>query len=99
MAVMKASAVDMSDAYWSQDARFGPLREASSTLAAEAPDKFQMDGVSVARHEVDSMIGVELQTWLFKEFGVQISVQVLSNPNTTFRSLASLVAEHIYVAA
>ncbi|KAI1323180.1 putative polyketide synthase [Xylariaceae sp. FL0255] len=62
-------------------------------------DKFQLDGMSVARHGVDSMIGVELQTWLFKEFNVQISVQVLSNPNTTFRSLASLVAEHMYLAA
>ncbi|KAI1823680.1 putative polyketide synthase [Xylaria intraflava] len=63
------------------------------------PDKFQLDGMSVARQGVDSMIGVELQTWLFKEFGVQMSVQVLSNPNTTFRSLASLVAEHMYLAA
>ncbi|KAI0465543.1 putative polyketide synthase [Xylaria cf. heliscus] len=62
-------------------------------------DKLQLDGMSVARQGVDSMIGVELQTWLFKEFGVQISVQVLSNPNTTFRYLASLVAEHMYVAA
>ncbi|KAJ5204653.1 polyketide synthase [Penicillium cinerascens] len=149
MAVIEASAADMSDAYWVQDARLGSLRAALESLAAEKDaagggaqgardgaqssitsaslagksrtevmdilgthimgrtarilgmqsDKFHMDGVSVARHGVDSMIGVELQTWLFKEFGVQISVQVLSNPNTTFRSLASLVAEHLYVAA
>ncbi|KAI0508529.1 putative polyketide synthase [Xylaria bambusicola] len=62
-------------------------------------EKFQLDGISVARQGVDSMIGVELQTWLFKEFDVQVSVQVLSNPSTTFRSLASTVAEHLYVAA
>ncbi|KAL3409143.1 hypothetical protein V8F44DRAFT_655384 [Aspergillus fumigatus] len=64
-----------------------------------SPRSSRLDGVSVARHGVDSMISVELQTWMYKEFGVQIGVQFLSNPSTTFRSLASLVAEHLHVAA
>ncbi|KAH1275051.1 hypothetical protein KXW98_000208 [Aspergillus fumigatus] len=64
-----------------------------------SPRSSRLDGVSVARHGVDSMISVELQTWMYKEFGVQIGVQFLSDPSTTFRSLASLVAEHLHVAA
>ncbi|KAF2972303.1 hypothetical protein GQX73_g1322 [Xylaria multiplex] len=71
----------------------------TARILAMESDRLQLDGISVARQGVDSMIGVELQTWLFKEFGVQASIQILSNPNTTFRSLASLVIEHMYVAA
>lgn len=58
-------------------------------------EKFKVKGVSVANHGADSMIGVELQSWLFKEFGAQVSVQVLSNPNTTFAGLARTVAEGV----
>lgn len=135
--------MDISDAFWHQDARMKPVRESLETLAAAAgssggqndagagagftatlaglpgdeilkaigvhiieraarilgmqADSFQLDNVSVASHGVDSMIGVELQSWLFKEFGLQISVQVLSNPNTTFAGLASTVAGQIGV--
>jgi hypothetical protein len=57
-------------------------------------EKFKAEGASVASHGVDSMIGVELQTWLYKELGLQFSVQVLSNPQTTFTALANMVAEN-----
>jgi hypothetical protein len=57
-------------------------------------EKFKAEGASVASHGVDSMIGVELQTWLYKELGLQLSVQVLSNPQTTFTALANMVAEN-----
>ncbi|RYP25026.1 hypothetical protein DL765_000254 [Monosporascus sp. GIB2] len=63
-------------------------------LGAQA-DGFKLDEASVASYGVDSMIGVELQSWLFKEFALQISVQVLSNPNTTFTSLARLIVEKL----
>lgn len=63
------------------------------------PEQFAVDGASVASHGVDSMIGVELQSWLFKEFGLQISIQVLSNLNTTFVALARLAAVHLGVVA
>lgn len=59
------------------------------------PDNFDIQDKSVAQHGVDSMIGVELQSWLFKELGLQISIQVLSNANTTFASLAKLAAEQV----
>jgi hypothetical protein len=57
-------------------------------------EKFKAEGASVASHGVDSMISVELQTWLYKELGLQLSVQVLSNPQTTFTALANMVAEN-----
>ena len=58
------------------------------------PEQFKMKEASVASHGVDSMIGVELQSWLFKELGLQVGIQVISNPNTTFASLAKMVVEH-----
>ncbi|MCJ1434765.1 hypothetical protein MMC27_004135 [Xylographa pallens] len=58
-------------------------------------EQFKLEGASVASHGVDSMIGVELQTWLFKELGLQVGIQVISNPNTTFASLAMMVAEQV----
>ncbi|KAI1109458.1 hypothetical protein F5Y14DRAFT_456029 [Nemania sp. NC0429] len=57
-------------------------------------DIFQLEGVSVARHGVDSMIGVELQRWLFKEFGLQVGITTLSDPVTTFSGLAEAVVRH-----
>lgn len=63
------------------------------------PEKFRLDDVSVAQHGVESMIGVELQTWMLREFGVQVSVQALSNPKITFRLLANLVADHLHAAS
>ncbi|KAI0128332.1 putative polyketide synthase [Xylariales sp. AK1849] len=135
--------MDITDAFWHQDARMKSVLESLETLAAAAgksggqdgggagagftatldglsedevlkaialhivgraarilgsqADSFKLDKASVASHGIDSMIGVELQSWLFKEFGLQISVQVLSNPNTTFSGLARTVAEQIGV--
>ncbi|ORY68265.1 putative polyketide synthase [Pseudomassariella vexata] len=59
------------------------------------PEGFKMEEVSVANHGIDSMIGVELQSWLFKEFGLQVSIQTISNPNTTFKALARMAGELI----
>ena len=62
-------------------------------------EQFKLEEASVASHGVDSMIGVELQSWLFKELGLQIGIQTLSNPSTTFASLAKMVAEQVGVIA
>jgi acyl carrier protein len=70
------------------------MQRAARILGAQA-ETFQYDNASVSSHGIDSMIGVEFQSWLFKEFGVQISVQVISNMNTTFASLARTIAEHL----
>ncbi|KAK9420624.1 hypothetical protein SUNI508_00715 [Seiridium unicorne] len=59
------------------------------------PETFQLEGVSLGNHGVDSMIGVELQRWLFSEFGLQVSVTTLSDPSTTFGGLARIVAGHL----
>ncbi|KAH8589614.1 hypothetical protein B0O99DRAFT_522829 [Bisporella sp. PMI_857] len=69
--------------------------ERAARILGLEPDKFQLDGMSVANHGVDSMIGVELQRWLFTEFGLQVSVTTLSDPNTTFVGLARTVAGHL----
>ncbi|RYP40542.1 hypothetical protein DL768_010622 [Monosporascus sp. mg162] len=58
-------------------------------------ETFKLEGMSVANHGVDSMIGVELQRWLFTEFGLQVSVTTLSDPTTTFASLARTAAEYL----
>lgn len=71
---------------------------AARILGAPA-DGFVLEGASVASHGIDSMIGVELQAWLFKEFGLQLSVQVLSNPKTTFAGLARTTAQQMGILA
>ena len=58
-------------------------------------ETFDMQQHSVASYGVDSMIGVELRTWLFKEFGLEIGFQSLLDPKTTFTSLSQLVIEHL----
>ena len=60
-------------------------------------ERFDPSGSSVASHGVDSMIGVELRTWLFKEFGLEVKIQTISSPKTTFVGLARMVAEHLEV--
>nr|POE93173.1 highly reducing polyketide synthase curs1 [Quercus suber] len=67
------------------------MHRAARILGANEED-FKYDGVSIANHGIDSMIGVELQSWLFKEFNLNIGVQTLSHPNTTFAGLAATIA-------
>ena len=52
------------------------------------PDSFEMAGSSIASFGVDSMIGVELRTWLFKELGLEIGFQTLLGPSMDFATLA-----------
>ncbi|KAK7418008.1 hypothetical protein QQZ08_011405 [Neonectria magnoliae] len=71
------------------------IMERAARILGSQADDFKYDGVSVASHGIDSMIGVELQSWIFKEFGLRVSVQVLSNANTTFSGLAEIVLDHL----
>ncbi|EJP63776.1 polyketide synthase, putative [Beauveria bassiana ARSEF 2860] len=48
------------------------MERAARILGARFED-FKYKDASVASHGIDSMIGVELQTWLFKEFGLQVN--------------------------
>jgi hypothetical protein len=69
--------------------------ERCARILGSEPDTFQLEGRSLGNHGVDSMIGVELQRWLFTEFGLQVSVTTLSDPKTTFAGLARTVAGHL----
>ncbi|OCL10070.1 putative polyketide synthase [Glonium stellatum] len=55
------------------------------------PDNFDTEGSSIASYGVDSMIGVELRTWLFKELGLEIGFQTLLSPKMDFTALAKMV--------
>jgi acyl transferase domain-containing protein len=72
--------------------------ERCARILGSEPDTFQLDGRSLGNHGVDSMIGVQLQRWLFTEFGLQVSVTTLSDPKTTFAGLARTVAGHLGTA-
>jgi len=69
--------------------------ERAGRILGLEPESFQLEGISLGNHGVDSMIGVELQRWLFSEFGLQVSVTNLSDPSTTFGGLTRTVAEHL----
>ncbi|KAK7744551.1 Type I Iterative PKS [Cytospora paraplurivora] len=54
-------------------------------------DSFELDGKSVGAHGLDSMIGVELRNWLFKELRLNIPFQELLATTMTFRGLSERV--------
>ncbi|KAI0864757.1 hypothetical protein F4860DRAFT_528465 [Xylaria cubensis] len=57
-------------------------------------DNFELDGAaSVASYGLDSMIGAEFRTWLFKEFGLDYPFQKLLASTLTFRKLSEAVVE------
>ncbi|KAI0906505.1 hypothetical protein F4823DRAFT_607070 [Ustulina deusta] len=57
-------------------------------------DSFELDGqASIASYGLDSMIGAELRTWLFKEFGLDYPFQKLLASTLTFKGLADAVVE------
>ncbi|KAI0836869.1 putative polyketide synthase [Hypoxylon sp. FL0890] len=55
-------------------------------------ETFELDGPSLASYGLDSMIGAEMRTWLFKEFGLDYPFQKLLAPTLSFRTLAKVVA-------
>ena len=64
----------------------------SSILMIPADD-FELEGTSLASYGLDSMIGAEMRTWIFKEFGLDYPFQKLLAPSLTFKVLAEVVAE------
>lgn len=68
------------------------MKRASSILMVPM-ESFEMEGTSIAEYGLDSMIGAELRTWLFKEFGLDMPFQQLLSPALTFKKLSMTVAE------
>ncbi len=62
-------------------------------------ENLELDGPSLGSYGLDSMIGVEMRTWIFKEFGLDYPFQKLLAPTLTFRGLARVVAEKMELAA
>ncbi|KAL6720901.1 hypothetical protein ACLMJK_002826 [Lecanora helva] len=56
-------------------------------------EEFQLDGPSLGSYGLDSMIGAEMRTWIFKEFGLDYPFQKLLAPTLTFKALAHVIAE------
>ncbi|KAF9886588.1 hypothetical protein FE257_011360 [Aspergillus nanangensis] len=125
------TAVQTTDAYWTNDARLAEIRSEVDaltqtqkqdskrsggfleSLADKSPEetvgavaqhvmaqcakilllpveKFAMRGSSIASYGVDSMIGVELRTWLFQELGLEVGFQALLAAKMDFAKLAEL---------
>lgn len=60
-------------------------------------DNFEPEGRSVASYGLDSMIGTEMRTWLFKEFTLDIPFQELLAPTLTMLELAARSAQALGV--
>ncbi|KAI1424281.1 hypothetical protein F5Y12DRAFT_753061 [Xylaria sp. FL1777] len=65
-----------------------------SSILMISLDNFELDGqASIASYGLDSMIGAELRTWLFKEFGLDYPFQKLLASTLTFKKLADAVID------
>ncbi|KAI2609240.1 hypothetical protein GGR54DRAFT_643554 [Hypoxylon sp. NC1633] len=62
-------------------------------------DSFELDGPSLASYGLDSMIGLEMRTWLFKEFGLDYPFQKLLAPTLTFTELSKVVASKMGIVS
>ncbi|KAI2041594.1 hypothetical protein LOZ39_001456 [Ophidiomyces ophidiicola] len=58
-------------------------------------ENFSITGNSISSYGVDSMIGVELRTWLFKELGLEVGFQSLLGPKMDFKTLATMVVNQL----
>ncbi|KAK2772279.1 polyketide synthase [Colletotrichum kahawae] len=55
-------------------------------------DDIELDERSIASYGLDSMIGAEMRTWLFKEFALDFPFQKLLAPTLTIMNLAAVAA-------
>ncbi|KAI1139424.1 ketoacyl-synt-domain-containing protein [Hypoxylon sp. FL0543] len=69
-------------------------KRVSSILMIPLED-FELDGRSIASYGLDSMIGAEMRTWLFREFGLDFPFQKLLAPTLSFMSLAVVAGQTI----
>lgn len=67
------------------------LMQKCSTILLQPFESFELEGPSVASYGLDSMIGTEMRSWLFKEFGLTIAFQELLSTSLTFSGLSKLV--------
>lgn len=44
-------------------------------------DDLELEGRSIASYGLDSMVGAEMRTWLFKEFGLDLPVPEAARPD------------------
>ncbi|KAI5926673.1 ketoacyl-synt-domain-containing protein [Camillea tinctor] len=71
-------------------------KRVSSILMIPAED-FELEGRSVASYGLDSMIGTEMRSWLYREFGLDFPFQQLLAPTLTFIGLATVAGESMGV--
>ena len=69
-----------------------------STVLMIPADDFDLSGPSLASYGLDSMIGAEMRTWIFKEFGLDYPFQKLLAPTLTFTGMAGVAAEKMGLA-
>jgi hypothetical protein len=72
------------------------IQRMSGILMIPAED-FEEDGPSLGSYGLDSMVGAEMRSWLFKEFGLDYSFQKLLSRTLTFKALATVVAGRLGV--
>ncbi|KAI1825276.1 hypothetical protein F4861DRAFT_538181 [Xylaria intraflava] len=58
-------------------------------------EDFEVDGPSLGSYGLDSMIGTEMRSWLFKQFGLDYPFQKLLSRTLTFKILATVVAQKL----
>ncbi|KAK2057597.1 ketoacyl-synt-domain-containing protein [Colletotrichum caudatum] len=66
-------------------------RRVAGILMLRAED-MELEGRSIASYGLDSMIGAEMRTWLFQQFGLDYPFQKLLAPTLTFTDLAVVAA-------
>ena len=66
-----------------------------SSMLMTSMESFEFDGKPVMSYGLDSVIGAELRSWLFTEFGLDISFQRLLAPTLTFKALSRTVGEKL----
>ncbi|KAI0466697.1 hypothetical protein F4859DRAFT_288396 [Xylaria cf. heliscus] len=73
------------------------IMERMSGILMIPVDDFEVEGPSLGSYGLDSMVGTEMRSWLFKEFGLDYSFQKLLSKTLTFRALATVVAKKLGV--
>ncbi|KAI2618912.1 KR domain-containing protein [Hypoxylon sp. NC1633] len=69
-------------------------RRLARTMMIEE-DQVQTTQKSVSNHGLDSMIGAEFRSWIFREFGVDIPFQQLLSGTLTLHKLAEILCEKV----
>jgi hypothetical protein len=64
--------------------------EKCSTILMVPVENFEVEGPSVASYGLDSMIGTEMRSWLFKTFGLKIPFQELLSSSLSFAELSKV---------